>query len=310
MLNASRMLLLAKVDELGSITAAALALSYSPSAVSQQLRKLEREAGQPLFDRRPDGAVVNEAGRMLVAHARLVETQLLAAQADLDEIGGLRRGRLAIGTFRTIGSSFLPHAIRRFKTQFPGVDLVIESGRLEDLLRLLVAGTVDMALLWDYDWNPLDDDRLVLTELFVDPTVLLVSADHPLARRRKVDLAELADELWIAREDNTLVAEVLERSCRAAGFTPKLAVRAHDYQEMQALVSVGLGIAILPLTAIANRRPDIRAISLGASAPSRKILLGERRVRVRPPAEGAMATVMHDAAADYLAAVAHDSRRA
>jgi DNA-binding transcriptional LysR family regulator len=120
-------------------------------------------------------------------------------------------------------------------------------------------------------------------------------------------MAELADEVWIAREDNSLVAEVLDRSCRAAGFVPKLAVRAHDYQEVQALVSVGLGIAILPLTAIANRRPDIRAISLGDSAPTRRILLGERRVRVRPPAEGAMAAVMRDAAEDYLAAVASDA---
>lgn len=299
-LNVSRLLLLAQVADSGSITSAAAALSYSPSAVSQQLRKLEREAGQPLLDRHPGGVAINEAGWALVRHARAISAQLAAAQADLAEISGLRRGHLVVGTFRTVGSSFLPHAIRLFKLRYPEVDLRIESGQLDGLHEQLLSGVTDMALLWDYSWNPFQDDRIVAECLFVDPTVLLVADSHPLANERFVAMAQLADETWIGREEDSLVADVLDRSCHAAGFAPRVAVRSHDYQETQALVSVGLGIAMVPRTALAIRRPDIRAISLGDTAPSRRILLGARRSRVLAPAGNAMAAVMRAAVEQYL----------
>jgi molybdenum-dependent DNA-binding transcriptional regulator ModE len=114
-----RLALLVEVVEQGSITAAAELMMYTPSAVSQQLRKLEQEVGQPLLNRRSRGVVPTEAGQVLSGHARKIIGQMRAAQSDLDQIAGVKRGSLTIGTFPTLAGSFLPVVIRAFKRGTP-----------------------------------------------------------------------------------------------------------------------------------------------------------------------------------------------
>jgi DNA-binding transcriptional LysR family regulator len=299
MLDVRRLVLLAKVIDTGSMTAAAEALNYTPSAVSQQLRRLETEVGQPLMQRQARGVSATEAGEVLAAHALRVTRQLAAAEADLAEIAGLRRGQLALGTFPTIGSSLLPLAVSRYRTLYPGIRLSVYSTRLEELVEMLDSGDIGLTLLWDYAWNRLDPADFALTRLLDDPTVLIVAADHRVARRRHVKMSELADEDWIVRAHDHPVAEVLDRACRAAGYQPRIAFHANDYQEAQAMVSVGLGIALAPRTAVANKRPDVRIISLGSTAPARRILLAYRHDRVRAAAADAMGEVLQDVARDY-----------
>jgi DNA-binding transcriptional LysR family regulator len=126
-----------------------------------------------------------------------------------------------------------------------------------------------------------------------------VAAEHRVARRRQIAMSELAEEDWIVRTQDHPVAEVLERSCRAAGFTPRIAFQANDYQEAQAMVSVGLGVALAPRTAVINKHPDVRVLSLGRGAPARRILLAHRHDRVRAPAELAMHQVLVEVAREY-----------
>ncbi len=299
MLDVRRLILLARVLETGSITAAAEALNYTPSAVSQQIRRLESEVEQPLLERLPRGIQPTEAGALLAAHARRVQAQLAAAEADLTEIAGLRRGQLSIGTFPTVGSSLLPLVVRRFKEAHPQIKLTVHSARFDQLTDMLAHGQVALSLLWDYAWNRIPEGEFTLTHLLDDPTALVVGAGHKLARRRSIRLSELADEDWIVREADHPVAEVLERSCRQAGFKPRIAFHANDYQEAQAMVSVGLGIALAPRTAVANRHPDVRVISLGQTAPPRRILVARRTDRVNAPSERAMLTVMKQVARTY-----------
>lgn len=299
MLDVRRMVLLAAVIDSGSMTAAAEALTYTTSAVSQQLRRLEKEVGQPLLQRQPRGIVPTEAGLVLADHARRITRQLAAAEADLAQVAGLRRGKLTVGTFPTVGGSLLALAVSRFRTAHPGVRLTVRSGRLEQLTEMLDSGDVDLSLLWDYAWNRVDPSAYALTHLLDDPTMLVVSADHPLADRKRVDMADLAAEEWVVREPDHPVAEVLDRSCRAAGFRPRIAFHANDYQEAQAMVSVGLGIALAPRTAVTNPHPDVRVISLGKTAPARRILLARRQERVPAPAEAAMVRVFADVARAY-----------
>ncbi len=298
-LDVRRLILLVKVLETGSITAAAEALNYTPSAVSQQIRRLETEVEQPLLERLPRGIQPTEAGALLAAHARRVQAQLAAAEADLAEIAGLRRGQLSIGTFPTVGSSLLPLVVRRFKEAHPQIKLTVHSARFDQLTDMLAYGQVALSLLWDYAWNRIPGGEFTLTHLLDDPTALVVGAGHKLARRRIIRLSELADEDWIVREADHPVAEVLDRSCRQAGFKPRIAFHANDYQEAQAMVSVGLGIALAPRTAVANRHPDVRVISLGQTAPSRRILVARRTDRVNAPSERAMLTVMKQVARTY-----------
>lgn len=299
MLDVSRLQVLLHVIEGGSVTAAAARLQYSPSAVSQQLRRLEREVGQPLLTRHARGMVPTEAGQVLAGHARKVVRQLTAAEADLAEIAGLRRGQLSIGTFATVGSSFVPLAVQRFRQLYPSIRLHIHSDREQGLIDKLEEGEVGLSLLWDYEWRRIDPSQVALTTLFEDPTVLVVAADHPLAGEHSVHMRDLVDEGWIIRSEQHPVVEVLRRSAAAAGFEPRISFEANDYQEAQAMVSVGFGVALAPRTALTNKHPGVRIVSLGDSAPPRRIVVAHRHDRVRAPAEIAFHEVLLDMAQGY-----------
>lgn len=308
MLDVRRLEVLLKVVECGSVTAAAAALTYTPSAVSQQLRRLELEVGMPLLQRHARGMVPTEAGHVLAVHARKVFRQMAAAESDLRDIAGLRRGTLELGTFPTVGSSFLPLAVRRFGQMYPSIQFNIRSARLAELIAMLEEGTVGLSLLWDYEWSRVEANQLSLTELFVDPTVLVVANDHPLGRRKAVSMEALATERWIIRSNDHPVVEVLARSALAAGFEPKISFRANDYQEAQAMVSVGLGIALAPRTAVVNKHPGVHILSLGDTAPSRRVLVAHRLDRVRAAVEMAFQQVLAEIATTYTPE--HGGRRA
>jgi molybdate transport repressor ModE-like protein len=299
-LDVRRLLLLAEVARQGSITAAAAALSYTTSAVSQQISRLEAEAGQPLLERHARGISLTEAGAALLARAGRIDRELRAARSELDDLAGLRSGSLRIGTFPTVAASFLPLAVREFRTQHPGVDLVVRSARNAGLLDLLDGREIDLTLLWDYAWRRLAHDGLEITHLLDDPVTLVVAKTHPLAGRETAAFAELAGEPWIVRADHP-VAEVLTRSCREAGFEPTIAYRAHDYQEAQAMAAVGIGIALAPRLALTGLRDDVTTVSLGEAAPARRILVARPRDRRPTPAAAAMT--------DTFAAVAGALRR-
>ncbi|XVX19252.1 LysR family transcriptional regulator [Actinomycetota bacterium] len=299
MLDVGRLRVLLHVIEHGSVTAAATRMNYTPSAVSQQLRRLEHEVGQPLLTRHARGMVPTEAGQVLAGHARKVLRQLAAAESDLAEIAGLRRGELSLGTFATVGSSFVPLAVQRYRQLYPSIRLSIHSAREAALIEMLEEGTVGLSLLWDYAWRRLDASQFALTSLFEDPTVLVVAADHPLARKRSVRMEELDDEQWIIRAQDHPVVEVLTRSAQDAGFEPRISFEANDYQEAQAMVAVGFGIALAPRTAMTNKHPGVRIVSLGDTAPPRRIVVVHRQDRVRTPAEIAFQEVLIDMARDY-----------
>lgn len=294
MLDAKRLQILLSVVEGGSVTAAADELFYTPSGVSQQLRKLEEEVGQPLLQRHARGMVPTDAGHVLAGHARAILQQMDAAMADLDQLAGLKSGSLSLGTFPTLGSSFIPLVISRFRKMYPSIKLDVRSTRLRELIGLLARGEISMGLLWEYEWMRLKRDDFELTTLFTEPTVLVVGAEHPLAQLEEVDVAATAHEQWIVRANEHPVAELLERTCNAAGFSPKISFQANDYQEAQAMVSVGLGIALAPKSAVVNHHPGVKILSLGEAAASRSVLLAQRRDRVRAPAENAFQTLLVD----------------
>ena len=289
-----RMFLLADVAAHGSITATARALNYTPSAVSQQLAKLEDEAGQPLLERQSRGISLTIAGEAVVRHATRIRQQIRATRAELDEIAGLRAGRLFLGTFPTAGSSLLPPAVTRFRELHPEVRLTVRSGLLAGLRHMLENRTIELALLWDYEWNRTDEESLHVEHLLDDPTVLVVPANSELLEEPRISLADLAGQEWIIRADNHPVADVLRRSCRLAGFEPKIAYESHDYQEAQAMVAAGLGIAIAPRLALTNRRHDVRLVHFAADvpAPTRRILLARTANRPPTPAATAMTDIM------------------
>ncbi|MFB9375352.1 LysR family transcriptional regulator [Kineococcus gynurae] len=307
-LDVRRMLMLADVAEAGSLSAAAERLSYTVSAVSQQIRRLEDEAGQPLLERLPRGVRLTDAGEALAARARRIELELRAARAELDQLSGLERGSLRLGSFPTVSSSLLPLVLSRFLIAHPGIDLRVRSALQDDLVEALRTREVELALLWDYPWNRFADPEIATTVLLTDPSVLVVPRDGPLADRIDPSLRSLREQAWIVRSHRHPVGEVLLRSCLTQGFEPTIAYEAQDYQETQAMVAAGLGIALAPRLGLTNLRDDVRLLRPAPSdrVAARRVLLAHVADRRLSPAARAIAQDFRDATAtltlDSLAA--------
>ncbi|MBA8826814.1 DNA-binding transcriptional LysR family regulator [Saccharopolyspora lacisalsi] len=303
MLDVRRILLLVEVADRGSISAAAETTMITSSAASQQMTRLETEAGQPLLHRHRRGVTLTDAGRALVDRGRAIRRELGGAEADLDSLARLDRGTLRLGSFPTVSASLLPLALTRFARKHPGTETTVRSALLNQLLDLLHGGEIELATLWDYDWNRIDDPAVHTEHLLDDPTVLVVPANSELLEQGTVGLTDLAAQQWIIRADNHPVAEVLRRSCHLAGFEPTISYESHDYQEAQAMVAAGLGIAVAPRLAMTNRRHDVRLLEFATDvpAPTRRILLAHPASRPPTPAAAAMAGILHAVAERFRA---------
>jgi DNA-binding transcriptional LysR family regulator len=312
-MDLKRMLVLADVAKHGSITAAAQALSYTPSAVSQQMQLLEREAGLPLLERHARGVSLTEAGEIVVAAAEKVRRILEATVNELADVADLRRDSLRLGTFPTAGASLVPPAITAFQQRYPGVAVSVRSAFLAELIRLLETRQIEIGLLWDYDWcrieGLVDTAEFAVHHLLDDPMEVVVPTSHPAAHRREIRLTELAEERWIIRADSHPVGQVLVRACGAAGFKPKVSFEAHDYQETQAMVAVGLGIALIPRLALMSVREDVKPISLADTAPVRRILIARPTSRRHNHSSEAMMAVLTETAASFRTPVTRSRPR-
>ncbi len=297
-----RLHLLREVGRHGSLTSAATALSFTTSAVSQQIAKLEHEVGVALIDRHPRGVVLTDAGQALLRYADDIDRTIEAARAEMGEFAGLRRGQLRMGTFPTVGASLMPDVVLAFRARHPDVAVTVVSARRAGLLEGLRRRDIELTLLWDYPWERVEDEDLALVPLMRDPTVLLVPSVHPLAARRSVKIESLQDQEWIVRDEHP-VADVLRRVCRDAGFEPRIAFAANDYQETQGMVAAGIGIALAPQLALSALRPDIVAVPL-AGAPARRILLAHLANRRLSPAGQQAAAVFRSTAKGTRAAKA------
>ncbi len=169
---------------------------YTPSAVSQQMRKLEQEVEQPMLNRRPLGGAPKEVGQLLAGHARKIIGQMRAAQSDLDQIAGLGRGSLTVGTNSTLAGSFLPVVIHAFKKRYPAIGLSVRSARFDELVSDLEAGVTGLCLLWDYPWNRFSDDSIRVTEVFQKSTVILVARGHRLTDRDEMPTTTKRPKPW------------------------------------------------------------------------------------------------------------------
>lgn len=293
----NRMKVLAAVARHGTMTGAAEELAYTASAVSQQVKRLEAEVRAPVLERHPRGVVLTEAGAAIVEAERAIDRQLRMLQNHLDDLAGARTGTLRLGIFPTFAASMLPEVIIRFRAQHPGIDLTITSSRMAPLRELLTARDLDMALVWDYPWNRQEDESLNTQDLMVDPTVLLLAKDHPLASRSRVAVEDLKDETWVVRANAHPTQDVLTRCAAAAGFDPRVAVEANDYPEVQAMVAAGLGVSLCPALATQPLRDDVVVRHPEDRLPVRRIRTAHLVDRNASPAYRALLATMRDVVA-------------
>ncbi|TDD64305.1 LysR family transcriptional regulator [Actinomadura rubrisoli] len=294
MLDLHRGRILREVARLGSMTAAARALSYTQPAVSHHVARLEAEVGTPLVIRHGRGVRLTEAGRILVEHVEDVLARMDDAEEQIAAIAGLRAGRVRVAVFPTAAAALLPDALAGLRARAPGVTVTLEEAEPVTALAALRAGEADLAVVFNYDHLPPDTDarfrELVLCE---DPIRLAVPAAHPLATADRPRLADLAGEVWAS--GCARCREHLRWACGRAGFTPRIAFATEDHVAVQRLVARGLAVTALPAMALGlHSEPDVAV----PAAPG----LGSRRVTAlvpdgpRPPAVAALL--------DELAAVA------
>jgi DNA-binding transcriptional LysR family regulator len=298
MLDVKRMRILKEVADRGSFSAAADALSYTQSAVSQQIAALEREAGMELVTRGSRGIRLTEAGEALVRHADAILTRLADAEAELEAIAGLRGGRLRLAAFPTVGATLIPLAIATFRANHPEIELTVRQLEPEDSLPLLKCGELDIALTIEPDMHNVSEG-LESTFLLDDPMFAVLPLDHPLARKSRVRLKDLANESWIGTTDACSCGTLVRNHCIRMGFEPQITFESDDYLAVQGLVAAGVGVALIPTLALTTVRDDIVIRDLGNEAPVRQIAAATLPGAQRSPAARAMLDVLTDVATQY-----------
>jgi DNA-binding transcriptional LysR family regulator len=299
MLSPSRLRVLKEVAYRGSFSAAAAALSYTQSAVSQQIAALEAQVGMPLLERHPRGVSLTAAGQTLVAHAEGILAGLDAAQDALSAIAGLRGGRLRMASFPTAGATLMPAAIASFRASYPDVALTLAEGEPEEIAPRLGAGEFDLALLFDFEADPAPQEGMTQVLLLEDPMYLVLPREHPLAARQRVRLEDLAGEAWIQTSSTSPCARHVVRCCHAAGFEPTVTFENDDYQTVQGLVAAGVGVALIPQLALPSPREDMLVRALAPRPPVRRVTAAVRSGARLVPAAPAMLGVLEAAARRY-----------
>lgn len=300
MLDVKRMRILKEVADHGSFSAAAEALSYTQSAVSQQIAALEREAGSQLVTRGSRGIRLTEAGEMLVRHADAILTRLADAEAELEAIRGLRGGRLRLAAFQTAGATLMPLAVATFRRRHPDIELTVKQLEPEESIPMLKAGELDIALSVDEDTTASENGESVdITFLLDDPMHAALPHGHPLASKAKLRLKDLAGEKWINTTGSCSCADMVRNSCIRAGFDPNVTFESDDYLAIQGLVAAGVGVALIPTLALTTVRDDVVIRPLGSEAPVRQISAATLKGSRRSPAARAMLDVLTEVSSDY-----------
>lgn len=292
MLDVRRLRVLCAVADSGSLSAAAAQLSYTPSAVSQQLVVLEREAGVRLLHRGPRGARLTAAGHELVDHARAVLGRLDAAEASLAALAGLRTGRMRLASFATAGATIMPAAIAAFRPRFPAIRLTLAQANPDAALVALRAGELDLAITADDEGDP--HEGIEVIRLFDDPLHAVLPCAHPLAQAPQVALGDLAEETWVDATASSEARRPLLWACRRAGFEPRVAFESDEYGAVQELVAAGVGIALVPELALRAPPAGVVVRPLADLAVVRQVTAATHAAGYRTPATDAMLAILEE----------------
>ncbi len=262
--------------ERGSITQAADALLVAQPSASAQIRTLEAELGHRLFDRLPRGVRVTEVGQAVLPHARQILRGVAEIGAAVDELAGLRRGRLVLGAMPTITAYLIPTAIKAFREAFPGVELRVVEARTSTLLDDVAALRLDLAVatLTEEPDPQIEVEALAEEELFA-----IVAAGDPLADGGEIGLADLRERPFVMLEHGFGLKAIVVEACRQAGFAPRVAQEMQSLQAIKGLVEIGVGVSLAPRLVVEQeeRLGLLRALRLRPPRPYRRVQIVTRR---------------------------------
>ncbi|MFI6686431.1 LysR substrate-binding domain-containing protein [Streptomyces sp. NPDC050485] len=255
MADPGQLRLLALIERHGSLTAAAHALGLTPAAVTQQVARAERDWQVPLVLRGPRGASLTPAGAVLAAHGHVIDQQADQASARLAALLGHLSLRLRVGAFQAAALHLLPPALTALRHRHPEADLSVEDLASAWGIEYVAEGRLDLAVIASWEAPPAPPPHIAVHPLLVDPMVVVLPDDHPLARRPDADplrLAELRDESWVTILAGHAAREQFDRAAGDAGFTPKIRFQTASYDVAQALVGTGIGVCLVSRLALTH----------------------------------------------------------
>jgi molybdate transport repressor ModE-like protein len=281
MLDLRRLQVLASVVDTGSITGAAHTLGFTVSSVSQQMSALEQQLDVVLFEKSGRGIRPTAAATLLAEHA----ARLLAAADDaeqaLADLRSGRTGRLHVVSFPSAGDSLVPPAMAELRRRQPGVLVEASVDEVDGSYARLRAGRADVIVVVEpYAAGGQPSDDLARVHLLDDPYRLLLPKGHRLARRRTVDVADLAGDDWVSTYagggGHDYVRELTVSAARRAGFTPRIVAQADEFPTTQGYVAAGLGVAVAPVLALGARHAGIVVKRLAYDLPPRHVWAATR----------------------------------
>ena len=265
----SQLRYVAAVADTGNFTRAAARSNITQPSLSQQIIKLERELGHKLFHRLGRRAVLTEAGIVFLERARRILFEVEGATKQLEDHPSLER-KITVGAISTLAPFILPKLIERCRSRFPNLQVNIREDFKTTLLREMLEGGLDLALVA----GPVTDPNIHVEVLFKETLMLVVQKGHPLAAKPRVVGADLAGETFILLGSSSSLAAQVRRFCGENNFEPRIGSRCSQLATVKALVGIGAGISILPRGArLAEDRDSLVYIALADAEPVREVVV-------------------------------------
>ncbi len=289
--DTTRMRLLVEIERLGSLSAAAQAIGIGQPSASQHLRLLETAAGQRLVERNGRGSRLTGAGKVLASRAAQALASLGAAEEELAALAGLQTGTIHLGASTAPGVYLLPDTLGCFGRDFPGVRIEVEIASSGEVLRRLLAGRVQLALVG----APEADPRVVLEPFLEDEIVGVAKPGVLLLERGELDPARIAEHMLLAREPGSSSQRIADEELAAIGVRPAGVWELGSSEALKRAAREGLGIAFLSRYAVAEEagRGDLESFRLAGRPPMRR-RFSVARLAGRPlsPAERAFVATL------------------
>ena len=284
----------AAVARHGSFTRAAEELHLAQSALSQQVRRLERELGTDLLVRGARRVELTEAGELALPRATRVNSEVEALRSELDDVRGLLRGRLVVGGMLPAGGVDLPALLLRFGKEHPGVEVQLREGTAAEMVERLRGDEIDAAIAM---LDPAEiPDFLASERLGEERLVLAMAPGDDLAGRRRIRLADLRERPFVAFRPGSAVRAAVDRAFEDAGIRPRIAFETNDLSMLRAVLTRGLGIAVVPKTVAEWGGPGL--VWRPLSPPLRRsVAFMWRLARQQPPPAAAFIDFVRDLAA-------------
>jgi DNA-binding transcriptional LysR family regulator len=280
-----------------SFTRAAHLLHIAQPSLSQQIQQFEQELGVTLITRTTRSVHLTAAGEALLRHAERITAAVEQAQQEMHEYAGASRGSIVIGTLTSLSVLQLPTLLRQFRERSPGIDIILSEGTTEYLGEQLRAGLIDVGLICTINRTMpalFADPFFATEEVFCEELVVIVPTNHVLAEQKTITMQALRDQPFIALQPGSGLRQALTVLSQAAGFIPYIAYESGDIHTICALVTEGLGVAIVPRSVAESQGSGFRLLPFEAPSPYRSVLLVWPNGRVLSPSTKAWLSFFRD----------------